>query len=113
MPRTATRRQPTAKRGRKNIRIDQDLLDQAKAALTVGRVSADTVITPDAEGWRAAAEALNALGGEGATRGRSFWNDLLIAASCARVGATLVTRNADDFRRIRRVISVAVVPRPA
>jgi predicted nucleic acid-binding protein len=34
------------------------------------------------------------------------WNDLLIAANCARTGTTLLTSNHDDFRRIRRVIPV-------
>ncbi len=81
-------------------------------AATVDVVPADHVLTPDRADWQTAADALNALGGESATKGRSFWNDLLIAASCARAGATLITRNAEDFRRIGRVISVAVVPRP-
>lgn len=82
-------------------------------AKTVDVVPGEYVITPDPTDWRAAGDALRALGGEDATKGRSFWNDLLIAASCARAGATLVTRNADDFRRIRRFIPVATVPRPA
>ncbi len=76
----------------------------------------DTNVYLDADrdaDWQTAGDALNALGGEDATKGRSFWNDLLIAASCARAGAALVTRNADDFERIRRVIPVVVVPRPA
>ena len=69
--------------------------------------------TPTHSDWITAAAALHALGGEDATRGRSFWNDLLIAASCARVSATLFTRNVEDFRRIQRVIPLSVRPRPA
>jgi predicted nucleic acid-binding protein len=71
-----------------------------------------SLLTPAHADWGAAGDALQRLGGDAATKGRSFWNDLLIAASCARVGATLLTRNADDFRRIQRVIPVAVTPRP-
>lgn len=79
---------------------------------TIKAVAPASVLTPTREDWQMAGDALNQLGGDGATKGRSFWNDLLIAASCARVGATLVTRNADDFRRIRRVVPLAVAPRP-
>lgn len=75
-------------------------------------VPESAILTPTLDDWVSAGDALRALGGDAATRGRSFWNDLLIAASCARVGATLMTRNADDFRRIGRVLSVSVVPRP-
>lgn len=71
------------------------------------------LLTPTHDDWVTAGDALNQLGGEAATKGPSFWNDLLIAATCARTGAKVVTRNADDFRRIWRVIPVAVAPRPA
>lgn len=81
-------------------------------AATVDAVPAEYLLTPNRDDWQTAGDALCALGGEGATKGRSFWNDLLIAASCARTGATLVTRNAEDFQRIQRVIPVAVAPRP-
>jgi predicted nucleic acid-binding protein len=80
---------------------------------TIGATDPAHVLTPIHADWETAGDALARLGGDEATRGRSFWNDLLIAASCARAGATLVTRNADDFRRIRRVIPVTVEPRPA
>lgn len=79
----------------------------------VAGVADGGLLTPTHADWMSAGDALNRLGGGAATKGRSFWNDLLIAASCARAGATLITRNADDFRRIGRVIPVAVVPRPA
>ncbi len=81
-------------------------------AATVDVVPPEHVLTPTGADWVLAGDALNRLGGDAATKGRSFWNDLLIAASCARVGATLVTRNTDDFDRIRRVVPVAVMPRP-
>lgn len=70
------------------------------------------LLTPAHADWIAAGDALQQLGGDAATTGRSFWNDLLIAASCARADATLLARNADDFRRIQRVIPVAIQPRP-
>ena len=82
-------------------------------AASVGSVDRERVLTPDDTDWRTAGDALNRLGGDDATRGRSFWNDLLIAASCARVRATLVTRNVEDFARIQRVIPVRVQPRPS
>ncbi|MHB1222815.1 MAG: type II toxin-antitoxin system VapC family toxin [Gemmatimonadaceae bacterium] len=82
-------------------------------AATIGVVGSEHVLTPTDADWQRAGDALNQLGGDAATRGRSFWNDLLIAASCARAGATLLTRNADDFRRIRRVLPVTIEPRPA
>lgn len=81
-------------------------------AATVGVTEPGNLLTPTHADWRAAGDALAALGGSDATRGRSFWNDLLIAASCARAGAMLVTRNVDDFRRIQRVLPFAVTPRP-
>lgn len=78
----------------------------------VAGVADGELLTPTHADWMTAGDALNQLGGEAATKGRSFWNDLLFAASCARTGATLITRNGDDFRRIGRIIPVAVVPRP-
>ena len=75
--------------------------------------TADRRLTPTHDDWVTAASALAALGGDAVTTRRSFWNDLLIAASCARVGAALMTRNADDFKRIRRAIPVEVVLRLA
>ena len=72
----------------------------------------DRLVTPSHDDWMTAASALADLGGDAITSRRSFWNDLLIAASCARVGAALMTRDADDFRRIRRAIPVQLVARP-
>ena len=81
-------------------------------AATIGRTDPRFVVTPTHGDWTAAGEALARLGGDAATKGRSFWNDLLIAASCARFGATVVTANVDDFARIRRILPVAVLPSP-
>lgn len=80
-------------------------------AATVGVVASEHVLTSTGSDWQRAGDALNQLG-DAATKGRSFWNDLLIATSCAHTDATLLTRNSVDFRRIRRVIPVAVEPRP-
>jgi len=45
---------------------------------------------------------------------RSFVNDVLIAASCAEAGVTLVTDNARDFARIGAVLRFGVTaPWPA
>ena len=72
----------------------------------------EAIVTPVHADWMAAGDVLQRLGGSTATKGRSFWNDLLIATSCARAGATLLTRNMDDFRRIRRFTSLNVRSRP-
>jgi predicted nucleic acid-binding protein len=72
--------------------------------------ASDSLVTPVHEDWLVAGETLRALGGHAATKRRSFWNDILIAASCLRAGATLVTSNATDFRRIRKVIPVDTTP---
>lgn len=72
-------------------------------------IEAGCLVTPSHGDWETAARALHLLGGNAATKRRSFWNDLLIAASCARVGATLLTSNEKDFRRVRRAIRVETV----
>ena len=69
----------------------------------------DRVITPAHEDWLEAGDALRLLGGETLSPRRSFWNDLLIAASCARAGCTLVTRDTSDFRRIATRIAVPAI----
>ena len=68
------------------------------------------VLAPTSDDWLTAGSAMARLGGEHVTKGRSFWNDALLAAQCARLGATLVTSNAADFRRLRRYIGVRAVP---
>lgn len=70
--------------------------------------------TPTRADWLTAARATAALGGDSVTKSRSFWNDTLLAAQCARLGFVLVTHNTADFARLARVIPVvAVAPFPA
>lgn len=70
------------------------------------------VFTPSHRAWVEAAEALAKLAVEyGLDRSRlprSFVNDVLIAASCAESGVTLVTDNARDFARIGAVLRFGV-----
>jgi predicted nucleic acid-binding protein len=57
--------------------------------------------------------AVAQLGGEAVTKSRSFWNDAILAAQCARLGVTLLTHNAKDFQRLGRHLGVhAVAPFP-
>ena len=86
--------------------------DDAVRAMTAGSVLA----APAAEDWVGAGAALARLGGDTVTKTRSFWNDALLAAQCARLGATLITRNRSDFRRLGRHVRVRTVlpfPPPA
>jgi predicted nucleic acid-binding protein len=69
----------------------------------------DAILTPTHDDWITAAAAMRALGGHAGTKRRSFWNDVLIASSCARVRATLLTANTGDFKRIRALIPVETV----
>jgi predicted nucleic acid-binding protein len=75
----------------------------------IGALSAGTSpLAPQTEDWLAAAAAVGRLGGETITKSRSFWNDALLAAQCARLQVTLVTANAKDFRRLGRRLRVEV-----
>ncbi len=74
------------------------------AALSAGT----SPLAPQTEDWLAASAAVGRLGGEAITKSRSFWNDALLAAQCARLNATLLTSNAKDFRRLGRHLSVEV-----
>ena len=76
----------------------------AAAALTAGT----TALPPTEEDWRAAAGTVARLGAESVTKTRSFWNDALLAAQCSRLGATLVTHNLSDFRRLGRHLPLRV-----
>lgn len=62
-------------------------------------------LTPNAEDWQTAALAWVRMALRTRQR-RSFWNDLLLAANCARTGVTLITSNASDFTRIAKHIPV-------
>ena len=70
-------------------------------------------LAPETEDCLEAGAAVARLGGDAATKTRSFWNDALLAAQCARLGATVVTHNVADFRRLGRHIGVqALAPFP-
>jgi predicted nucleic acid-binding protein len=66
------------------------------------------VFTPSHRAWVHGAEALAKLafdyGLDRSKLPRSFVNDVLIAASCAEAGVTLVTDNLRDFARIGSVL---------
>ena len=50
---------------------------------------------------------IRAMGGlESKLDQRSFLNDMLIAATCRQVGATLITANLDDFALINSVVAL-------
>jgi predicted nucleic acid-binding protein len=72
------------------------------------------IVVPTYRTWMRAAEALPVLAKVQGLRipqcSRAFANDILLAASCREVGATLVTRNDRDFRRIQKVMSFRFVP---
>jgi predicted nucleic acid-binding protein len=68
-----------------------------------------TPLAPQPDDWIAAARAVGRLGGEAITKGRSFWNDALLAAQCSRLRVTVITSNARDFRRLGRQLPVEVV----
>ena len=68
-----------------------------------------SIIAPSADDWRRAAAAVARLGCGAVTKSRSFWNDALLAAQCARLGMTLLTHNTADFRRLGRHLGVRTV----
>ena len=79
--------------------------DATARALTAG---ADP-LAPTPAAWRLAAHAIARLGGDQVTKSRSFWNDALLAAQCSEMGATLLTSNTADFRRLGRYIAIDIV----
>lgn len=68
------------------------------------------VLVPDGSTWRVVARMdreLRALGGLDAKLAqRAFLNDMLIAATCRQVGATLLTANGTDYELLNRVVGV-------
>jgi predicted nucleic acid-binding protein len=66
------------------------------------------VFAPSYPTWKIAGAAVAKL--RGAQLTRAFYNDILLAASCREHGVTLVTRNAADFERIRRVLRFDFLP---
>jgi predicted nucleic acid-binding protein len=78
----------------------------------------ERVIAPSAAAWNALGQTLASLresdGLQLAQTSRSFAFDVLLAYSCREQGATLVSANAKDIARIRRVFafeSIAPYPR--
>jgi predicted nucleic acid-binding protein len=73
----------------------------------------DRVLMPKQSTWWLAAEARRLLrkggGCDGSLRQASFQNDILIAAACREVGATLITANVRDFELIRSVMGFRYV----
>jgi len=70
----------------------------------------DRVLLPSQSTWRLAAEARRRLQAskryQASLALASFQNDLLIAATCRELGATLITANVRDFEIIKRVIAL-------
>ena len=89
--------------------------DRSRHPAAAGALAAGTLpLAPSEEDWTAAAGTVARLGGEAVTKTRSFLNDALLAAQCSRLGATLVTHNLADFRRLGRHLSLRIVaPFPA
>jgi predicted nucleic acid-binding protein len=71
------------------------------------------VFAPTFAAWKRAGEALARLSAtEGVplrSFGRTFLNDVLLAASCRETGIILVTNNGHDFARIQRVLPLEFV----
>jgi predicted nucleic acid-binding protein len=77
------------------------------------------VLVPGERTWRLAAgidrELRRRRGFADKLRSRAFLNDILLAASCREVGATLITANAADFALIDRAVGfrfLTAFPRP-
>lgn len=72
--------------------------------------SRNRVLVPDGAAWQLVAwmdREIRALGGfEGKLGQRSFLNDMLIAATCRQVGATLLTANRTDYEVLNGVVGV-------
>lgn len=84
--------------------------DASRGAAVVRAIAAgQPLLTPTEDDWLFAGRITARLGGEAITKSRSFWNDTLLAAQCARLGVTLITHNAADFRRLGRQAGVRVV----
>ena len=81
-----------------DARARNDLLRNLRLQINVA-----AALTPDAEDWQTAAITWTRMAPRTSQR-RSFWNDLLLAASCTRTGTTLITSNTADFNRIAKHI---------
>jgi predicted nucleic acid-binding protein len=76
--------------------------------------SRNRILVPDAASWRLVARMereIRAMGGfDRNLQQRSFLNDMLIAATCRQMGATLLTANSADFELLYRVVGVRHLP---
>ncbi|MGH7689834.1 MAG: type II toxin-antitoxin system VapC family toxin [Gemmatimonadaceae bacterium] len=77
------------------------------------------VLVPSARTWASVARMDRAIrrkrGYAAKLRDRAFLNDMLLAASCREVGATLITANGADFALIDRAVGFRYLtgfPRP-
>ena len=99
-----------------SVVVAEILLGKAAAQLLVAEQAmtfSGPALAPAHEDWVAAAAALARLEVAG-VKSRSFWNDALLAAQCARLQATLITRNQADFHRLQRELNVRIAaPFPA
>ena len=68
-------------------------------------------VVPDWETWSRASVIDRRLRGHPGLRPRlaerSFWHDILIAASARKLGATIITLNAADFRLLSRHVDIS------
>ena len=83
----------------------REVQERMMRALTAG----SPALTPTGDDWLRATSAIAQLGGDLVTKSRSFWNDAILAAQCERLGVTVITRNAADFRRLSRILRTDVV----
>lgn len=68
---------------------------------------------PTSKDWWDAGELIRRIGDSqhwDTSRRRGFQNDVLIALTARRYGATVVTANAKDFTLLARELNISVVP---
>jgi predicted nucleic acid-binding protein len=73
------------------------------------------VVTPGASDWERAGDVLGRIRRiEPRLRSKvpTLWNDVLIALSARQIGATLVTRNVEDFELLRRYVRFELEGQP-
>ena len=72
------------------------------------------ILVPTLQTWQRASAVdrrLRALGGfDSSLAQRSFFNDILIAASAREIGATVITKNLADFALLAQVLDVRFAP---
>lgn len=73
----------------------------------------DRMITPDGSDWQKAGKILAKLGkkyGFEEIRLSRLLNDILIALSARKIGATIFTRNQKDYLRIKEFVDFKIAP---